>query len=1433
MSVARHHNEWLSLVDISGPFLSLPVLMRVFPQQLDTLDAGLARDARLAFSEWEDSNDNRAIHTAWLEFVLKRVLGYPEECLLTGQALPPGLDVRVAEHGEILRPSFAIKRPEDTAPAMLVMTYPPGQSLEGVVEGAAWRTASPATRMMTLLHGTGVSLGVVTNGADWQLVAAKGGQTTTYVTWDAAIWAEEPLTLRAFCALLGVLRAYGVTDSERLPALLAESAQNQQDVTDQLGYQVRKAVEVLVQAVDRANQDTQGRLLQGVGEKQLYEAALTVMMRLVFVLSAEERGLLLLGDPLWDRHYAVSTLRDQLREVADENLLTYRHDAWSRLLATFRAIFAGVEHDQMRLPAYGGALFDPDRFPFLEGRIAGTPWQTAEAYPLPVSNRTVLHLLEALQFLEMKLPGGGAEPRRMSFRALDIEQIGHVYEGLLDHTAKRALSPVLGLRGSSGDDVEIELERLEAAAGEGDDALVELLKDKTGRQAAAIRRDLQRGEPPNPLALQSVCAGRHGLYDRIHRFAHLLREDSAGQPVVIHTGSVYVTAGTDRRSTGTHYTPRTLTESVVKTTLDPLLYTGVDEGAEPTPETLKSPTEILALKVCDPACGSGAFLVQACRYLSERLVEAWGRIETAGDGSPLKVPEAIPAGAHHSQQLLPRDAEERLALARRLVAERCLYGVDFNPMAVEMAKLSLWLITLHKHRPFTFLDHAIKCGDSLLGLHATEQIESFHLIPARANTRLMDYIRDECTRLLGEARRKREQLERFTVLDIQDAEFKAKLHREAESALSLVRLLADLMVGAGLATAGSNEARSHTLLDAKLEELLLDVSDILVPREQERLAAEPEHVWPLERKADELLTPRGGLARRRPFHWLVEFPEVFLQTEGPGFDAVVGNPPFVGGQKITGLFGTDYRDYLVLYLADGRRGSADLCAYFFLRAGAVVRAGGNFGLLAVNTIAEGDTRQVALEAMLSLGYVIFAATPNFPWPGAAAVSASAVHTHRGDWRGTYSLAGSTVSTISAFLSSAAEWSPKSLRSNANMSFQGSILWGIGFTLSQQDAQTFLALDARNDQVLFPFLSGEDLNGNYEQTTSRWVVNFWDWPLSRSLSERWLDAAPDRQAYWLREGQVPTDYPMPVAEDFPDVLEIVARQVKPERQRRNEKGEFVMRKPLPQRWWHFGEKRPALYHAIGRGQVFAKKLDVNTHPEHSLKKVLAFTLHSKYWCVSLVDAGWVYSHALGVVASDSYEVFAILQSNVHAAWAWNFSSSLETRLRYTTSDVFETFPFPTSGGKSLEQLGRELHERRRELQARHNVGLTDLMNEFHSEPSSLSGLNLLRQAQAAVDDEVAKAFGWTDLSLGHDFYAVAYLPNTDNVRYTIREEVRLEILQRLMKLNRERYLHEQEDKAQRELLSAGVKGKGSSTRGHRAREKLRVVQGGLFDNGQPE
>jgi hypothetical protein len=251
-----------------------------------------------------------------VRFVLRDVLGFTDDLLLSGPAIPESLKATIAEHGETLRPDLVIQR-TGQPPRVLVQIVPPAQDLDKALKDHRWK-ASPATRMAELLRGAGVRLGLVTNGERWMLVHAQAGETTDFISWYAGLWLEERVTLQAFRSLLGVYRTFGVPDNDTLEALLAESAANQQEVTDQLGYQVRQAVEVLVQSLDRIDKDRGRKLLEGVSEATLYEAALTVMMRLVFLFSAEERGLLLLGKPMYDQHYAISTLRAQLREAADQ-----------------------------------------------------------------------------------------------------------------------------------------------------------------------------------------------------------------------------------------------------------------------------------------------------------------------------------------------------------------------------------------------------------------------------------------------------------------------------------------------------------------------------------------------------------------------------------------------------------------------------------------------------------------------------------------------------------------------------------------------------------------------------------------------------------------------------------------------------------------------------------------------------------------------------------------------------------------------------------------------------------------------------------------------------------------------------------------------------------------------------------------------------------
>ena len=537
MSVPRHHAEWLSLVEAQGAFLSIEELLKVFPQGLDAHEPEHFNLLKIAYDEWEYEKYNSEIHRAWIDWILQNTLEFPDELLFSRQQIAPSLTVKMVQYGESLTPDVVLVEPDTAKPQMLIKVVPFDQGLEKSYKKYRW-TASPATRMLELLRRTNISLGLLTNGEQWMLVYAPQGQSSSFISWYSHLWIEEKVTLRAFRSLLGVRRFFAVEAEETLTALFQNSKDSQKEVTDQLGKQVLKAVEVLVQKIDKLDQDR--GLLKDVSEETLYESALVVMMRLVFLFCAEEKGLLLAGNSLYDKSNAVSTIREELRTQADsygEEILERRYDAWCRLLALFRGVHGGIDHHLIQLPAYGGNLFKPDRFPFLEG---------ANGQPLQVDNRTVLHLLEALQILQDKLPGGKSELRRLSFKGLDVEQIGHIYEGLLDHTAVRSNKAVLGLAGTKNKEPELDLTELEAKYAEGEDSLVKYLKKATGRGVSPLKKALNKEEALDPLTrnkLLIACQNNKELVERVLPFYHLLREDTFGYPLVIPQGSVYVTQG--------------------------------------------------------------------------------------------------------------------------------------------------------------------------------------------------------------------------------------------------------------------------------------------------------------------------------------------------------------------------------------------------------------------------------------------------------------------------------------------------------------------------------------------------------------------------------------------------------------------------------------------------------------------------------------------------------------------------------------------------------------------------------------------------------------------------------------------------------------------------------------------------------------------------
>lgn len=580
------HNEWLSLLDVSGPFLTLPVLLQEMPDGLDRLPPEAMSLLRAALALRDDARDPEQGCRDCVLAVLTDLLGYDASVLVPAAdmgAACPGLSL--PEMGEELRPDWLLLPPAavdlDDPDALDAPTPPAAERrpvllvsittarLDAPLPGrrCAW---SPARRMAELCRASGVTLGLVSDGRQFMLVHACQNKTTTFVTWEADIWLEERITLRSFVTLLHRRRFFSLAEAQTLPCLLEKSADAQQSVTDKLGLQVRGAITEFLRALDRLDRNAgAGSLLSGIPAPQLYEAALTVMMRLVFLLSAEERGLLRLGEPAYDQAYAASTLCGSLREQADkqgEEVLGYRHDAWVRLLSLFRAVYGGIRHEDLRLPAYGGSLFDPDAYPFLEGRPQGSCWRDTPARPLPVDNRVILHMLESLQFLRDRQTTGRDEAVRLSFRGLDVEQIGHVYEGLLDRTAARAEGVLLGLTGKSGAELFLSLDEAEAWLAQGEAHLLARLRDLTGATQASLKKQLHgerprgrgrgRGQAALPggsdaqdeaarreVGLHMVCNGDTALLERVRPFAGLLRQDSFGLPVIVPHRGLYVTSG--------------------------------------------------------------------------------------------------------------------------------------------------------------------------------------------------------------------------------------------------------------------------------------------------------------------------------------------------------------------------------------------------------------------------------------------------------------------------------------------------------------------------------------------------------------------------------------------------------------------------------------------------------------------------------------------------------------------------------------------------------------------------------------------------------------------------------------------------------------------------------------------------------------------------
>ena len=1201
---------------------------------------------------------------------IKRILldwlgWYPEDLVdATGDS---DLERSIPELGVILSATWAVPAVDssDSKWMMLVRKEDEGSALDKSPDDEDGWSASRHNRFERLLRETYIPIGLLCNDECLRLIYAPAGESSGHITFnfsDMATPAGRPI-LSAFQMLLSEASLSALPGS-RLPDLLRKSREAQAEVSTRLSQQVLAALYQLMQgfvAADAPKGDGELAELARDEPQELYSGLITALMRLVFILYAEDRGLMS-DHPVYQQNYSLGGLYARLRDdaAAWPDTMDQRFGAWAQLLSLSRLIYGGGGHDELTFVARKGRLFDPDRFPFLEGRTEDGKVDI----PL-IPDSTVWHVLNNLMVLDGE---------RLSYRTLDVEQIGSVYESIMGFTVKLTSGRSIAVRSPkrTGAAVVVDLDDLLATA--------------SGQRVAALKSLTDRNLTGNAATKLRDASTPEEIVQALDR-----NVDQDATPNILPSDTPVLQPTDERRRTGSHYTPRSLTEPIVTEALRPVL----DRlGPSPTPEA------ILDLKVLDPATGSGAFLVEACRQLAEGLVEAWN--------------------VHGTPTDIPPD-EDQLLYAKRLVAQRCLYGVDKNPMAIDLARLSLWLATLARDHEFTFVDHSLRHGDSLVGL-TRQQIEGFHWkADAPAFQAGMEAIRMQ--ERLNEVNKQRQEI-RHKGHELAEQELLALLD-DVESELHDIRTMGDVVL-----TAFFNETTKTTRERTRraYAQLLADGSD----------------------DTTELLEDQVNLDVET-FHWGIEFPEVF-DRENPGFDAIVGNPPFQGGRNLSAAQGDAYVKWLV-EVHEGSSGGADLVAHFFRRAFSMLRESGTLGLIATNTIGQGDTRSSGLRWMCNNGGEIYRARRRISWPGEAAVVVSVVHVIKGNREGQRSLDDNAVDMITAFLFHAgAHDDPARLRANSEKSFQGSIVLGMGFTFDDTDSSgvatpisvlnELLEKDFRNEQVIYPYIGGEEVNADPRHAHRRYIIDFEEWDEDHCRS------------HW------------------PDLFAIVERNVKPSRITKDAKKYPRM----VHEWWKYWNPRIELRNAI-----------------EGLDKVLAISRVGQQGAFTFLPNEWVYADSLVVFPFETYPAFCALQARPHEIWARFFASSMKDDLRYTPSDCFETFPFPPNweADTNLEAAGQEYYRFRAELMVRNGEGMTKTYNRFHDPDERNPDILRLRELHEQMDRAVLDAYGWTDVPTDCDFFLdfeideEEYRGKKKPVRYRWPNEVRDDVLARLLALNGER------------------------------------------------
>ena len=943
-----------------------------------------------------------------------------------------------------------------------------------------------------------------------------------------------------------------------------------------------------------------------------YQQLLRLIYRLLFLMVIEERDLVFPLDAprsqrdVHHKFYSVSRLRrlSEKRYLADPR----RHDLWLALQACFSLFEADGPGAKLGVAPLAGDLFSAEA----TGSLAGCT----------LGNDVLLGCLRSLGLY--RHPDSG-QLIRVNYAALNVEEFGSVYEGLLEYEPE-----------FTGED---------------------------GKLRFGFRR------------------------------------------------------GDERATTGSHYTPDDLVQPLIRHSLDHLIAERL--------KTDDSEAALLDLRVADIACGSGHILLAAARRIATELAVV------------------------HTGEEQPSPLAYRTAL--RDAIRNCIYGVDLNPLAVELCKVALWLEAHIPGQPLNFLDHHIKCGNAIVGFARREELgqgvptEAFKTLPGDDKEVASAYRKKNKEDL---------QHQKQGALD-----FTPELRGHLDAVLEEWQSLSDLPEKTP-AHIDAKKERFSTFAQGEHAGLLRSIADIpvaqfyipKVPGNEARLVTDSEFrgYWrgqrePHGRGAD---AARALGGQRRFFHWFLEFPEIM---ERGGFDCILGNPPYLGRKNLSGTLGYPMCEY-VRWKFDPV-GLSDLVVFFLRRIHGLLRDGGFTAIITTNSIVDGDVRKDGLDQVVAAGAQINMAVRGMKWPGTANLVVSLLAFHNGKWSGPRMLDNQPATLINAFFEEGENLGePDTIVENRDRVFQGSIFLGDGFLLTHDDAKRMRASDPRNAEVIMPIINGRELNNEPDQASGRSIINFRDWSMERS-----------------KEFQAP--------------FEIVERLVKPERQKSN-------RKVRRERWWMHAERAAGLYNNI-RG----------------LPHCFVAVWVTKHLNFSLQPTNIIFSNSCYVFTTDRWDLFAVVQSTLHEVWARKYSGSLETRLRYSPSDCFDTFAFPSglweTADSGLAGLGERYHAHRKALMQTLWLGLTKIYKLFHARDLSrdmvrqvskkdavtaaagFDALIELRRLHVALDLEVRDAYGWQDLDLEHGFHEVETLPDIDHVRYTISPAARREVVKRLLAENHTR------------------------------------------------